>query len=784
MKRLRGLYASCTKIANAPAPTGPNETKSSAHAKQLYFLHAAKRRSAASLQMMAPAEDALLAEFLAVPFFDREIVQVSGISSRPLLNGCLGRVLSLQPSRRLGVVLVGPTEPGGISKPVIVSLLPEKLRSLSAVEAEQVQQQTHCRLRNFQTFHGSNVNEMEQDLGADDTFISMIILIDRFILWSSLADARLLQRMDVVLKRLKLEPDHVLPTDPEKPTVGNRWEGYAVPIAGHVGFPSTDWTRFNDYVDWADAKLLAEWLKTNAARNRRQHAENVCTQFTSKVVTITFDISSLDQSFPWCLDYVGVCSAIIGPSLVHITDVMIDLKVKPPSSLLHDVPPAFLARARMDPCKLSAVTSLEQRLVSEIADHAWTLAVVSALEAHDARAVWILSLHVSNVWKVLGKEKDGKANIIWFRILMQISRHLYEQHSESVHATHSSAQSSRFDMTGNRRRDALYFGYQMGEAAEAAGDYDTAIFAYKECVREKMQHSERYSMEELGNFWHSLGLAFKRSRRWDEAATAYKQAVAATFDCNLKQSSQASLCKMYWQMAILGIDKQAAFEAETVDLFQLDEKADDCKSTYGCGIVRKRFGYGRLSAHAQAMRDGDHGMELWGVVEPINDHTRLAYNPSYWVYSFDDDCGVRQLTPQETDNVPARYTSTPKREVVHTYGKTVYHDEHGNVLPWTSDADDSGWFDRMSSNGANEAFAIQRQRHKEGHEIKGLCDGCKASHTRKELTICGGCQTARYCSKQCQRNHWKEHKTTCRRLEHGFVLEEDRRNRPCEPPHV
>ena len=39
--------------------------------------------------------------------------------------------------------------------------------------------------------------------------------------------------------------------------------------------------------------------------------------------------------------------------------------------------------------------------------------------------------------------------------------------------------------------------------------------------------------------------------------------------------------------------------------------------------------------------------------------------------------------------------------------------------------------------------------------------------------VCAGCDVARYCSKQCQKQHWKQHKTACKRLQgSGAVVSE------------
>ncbi|KAJ7447505.1 hypothetical protein B0H11DRAFT_2082368 [Mycena galericulata] len=40
-----------------------------------------------------------------------------------------------------------------------------------------------------------------------------------------------------------------------------------------------------------------------------------------------------------------------------------------------------------------------------------------------------------------------------------------------------------------------------------------------------------------------------------------------------------------------------------------------------------------------------------------------------------------------------------------------------------------------------------------------MCENC--SVRGKDLRRCGGCQLVRYCSKECQKAHWKNHKTHC-----------------------
>ena len=42
------------------------------------------------------------------------------------------------------------------------------------------------------------------------------------------------------------------------------------------------------------------------------------------------------------------------------------------------------------------------------------------------------------------------------------------------------------------------------------------------------------------------------------------------------------------------------------------------------------------------------------------------------------------------------------------------------------------------------------------------CMGCGLKV--KEFKVCSGCHVARYCSRACQRHHWKKHERRCKAL--------------------
>lgn len=47
---------------------------------------------------------------------------------------------------------------------------------------------------------------------------------------------------------------------------------------------------------------------------------------------------------------------------------------------------------------------------------------------------------------------------------------------------------------------------------------------------------------------------------------------------------------------------------------------------------------------------------------------------------------------------------------------------------------------------------------------KRTCSSCYAEFPSTDIKICLGCETFNYCSKQCQRAHWKKHKPICNKI--------------------
>ena len=54
---------------------------------------------------------------------------------------------------------------------------------------------------------------------------------------------------------------------------------------------------------------------------------------------------------------------------------------------------------------------------------------------------------------------------------------------------------------------------------------------------------------------------------------------------------------------------------------------------------------------------------------------------------------------------------------------------------------------------------------------QNLCHNCNQMKHHKDIKACSKCNTALYCSRECQLAHWPEHKDGCKRLRELFACE-------------
>jgi hypothetical protein len=66
---------------------------------------------------------------------------------------------------------------------------------------------------------------------------------------------------------------------------------------------------------------------------------------------------------------------------------------------------------------------------------------------------------------------------------------------------------------------------------------------------------------------------------------------------------------------------------------------------------------------------------------------------------------------------------------------------------------------------AQTAKEIIRSRRK-GTEAWRSCNMCEKTEAAlgKKLSACASCGRAWYCSRECQKSHWKSHKTVCKNI--------------------
>ena len=64
---------------------------------------------------------------------------------------------------------------------------------------------------------------------------------------------------------------------------------------------------------------------------------------------------------------------------------------------------------------------------------------------------------------------------------------------------------------------------------------------------------------------------------------------------------------------------------------------------------------------------------------------------------------------------------------------------------------------------ADKIQALLLDDPKIGYRTEDMCEFCNTAKSKHSMKLCGQCRITYYCSKECQRKHWKTHKLDCQR---------------------
>ena len=63
--------------------------------------------------------------------------------------------------------------------------------------------------------------------------------------------------------------------------------------------------------------------------------------------------------------------------------------------------------------------------------------------------------------------------------------------------------------------------------------------------------------------------------------------------------------------------------------------------------------------------------------------------------------------------------------------------------------------------GLNDLWIFDTNQLKGKYRKARKCKHCRITRGERRLYVCKKCRKTRYCSKKCQKKHWKKHKTKC-----------------------